>query len=312
MGLISLEKAALDLCQQSEKFIPTTIGLKAWRERLNLLQKMPVYQHEVTIMTEKILDEDQKKLTLQLFFPTNYQQKDKLSVVYFVHGGQFISGDAFCYHKLLAELANRGQVCVVFPEYCLAPESKAPAQLKQIKAGFEALSWLKDKYSLDLKRVICAGDDVGGGLALSLAYIATAPKIYKLLLLYPVVSAYFDNSSYYEFAGGYRISREQMKWAWQQYLGTDKAKDALYQPLLLSKKQLALMPETLIITAEADVTRSEGEAMGRKMRDAGVNVVEVGIQGIIHDFMMLNMLDKTNACRLAMNLAVDWIIKRKD
>ena len=129
----------------------------------------------------------------------------------------------------------------------------------------------------------------------------------KLLLFYPVVNANFDNPTYYEFAGGYRITREQMKWAWQQYLGELSPTNVMYSPLLRKFSELAVLPKTLILTAEADVLRNEGEAFGRKLRDADVDVSVARILGTIHDFVLLNALDETNACRLAMDMAVEFI-----
>lgn len=63
----------------------------------------------------------------------------------------------------------------------------------------------------------------------------------------------------------------------------------------------------MIINGQADVLRSEGEAFGEKLRCAGVDVTAVRIQGTIHDFVMLNALDQTNACRIAMDASVEWI-----
>lgn len=66
----------------------------------------------------------------------------------------------------------------------------------------------------------------------------------------------------------------------------------------------------LIITAQADVLRDEGEQFGKKLRAAGADVTAIRVQGAIHDFVMLNALDRTNACRTAMDAAVSWIVRR--
>lgn len=68
----------------------------------------------------------------------------------------------------------------------------------------------------------------------------------------------------------------------------------------------------MIITAQADVLRDEGEAFGEKLRRAGNDVSAIRVQGAIHDFVMLNALDQTNACRTAMDAAVDWIVRRNE
>lgn len=81
----------------------------------------------------------------------------------------------------------------------------------------------------------------------------------------------------------------------------------LATPLKASLKQLSNLPNTLIINGEADVLRDEGLAYANKLRKAGNNVTSIQIQGIIHDFVMLNSLDNTNACRVAMNISTSWI-----
>lgn len=307
MGLISLEEQAREICLSNRSFIPTTIGLKTWRERLRFDQKTPAQDQSVKIVKERVEIDEERSFDEYLYFPKD--QAKNLRVIYYIHGGQFISGGVNEYHKLLAELSRRCHACVVFPEYALAPERKAPAQMVQLRAGYLDLQRLAIKYSLDLSHLTVAGDDVGGGMAATLAMLSEARHLplKKLLLFYPVVNANFDNPTYYEFAGGYRITREQMKWAWQQYLGELSPTDVMYSPLLRKFSELAVLPKTLILTAEADVLRNEGEAFGRKLRDADVDVSVARILGTIHDFVLLNALDETNACRLAMDMAVEFI-----
>ena len=125
------------------------------------------------------------------------------------------------------------------------------------------------------------------------------------VLFYPVTDARFDTGSYAEFATGYFLRRDAMQWFWDQYT-TDPAERAQItaSPLRATPEQLAGLPPTLVITAEADVLRDEGEAFANKLRDAGVPVTAVRYQGVIHDFVMLNALAGTNAARSAVALAV--------
>ena len=75
-------------------------------------------------------------------------------------------------------------------------------------------------------------------------------------------------------------------------------------------EQLRGLPDAMILNGEADVLRDEGEAYAGKLREAGVDVTALRFQAIIHDFVMLNVLDQTNACRTAMNLSTDWICQK--
>lgn len=317
MRLISLEPAAEKLCLQRENvFVPTTIGLTVLREQLEFEQQQPVYIHPVKFRdVEVALSSNLGSLPVRLYFPDNLKPNEKVPTIFYIHGGQFVTGSLFSHDKLLRELVYRTHAAAVFPQYALAPEKKAPFQLQQLAECFLRLPELSKQNPLSLKRLLLVGDDVGGGMAVSLAIELLqkqlASPIYKLLLFYPVVNANFETSSYHQFAGGYDLTREQMKWCWQQYLATTEQKlDPHFSPLLATFAQLRQLPETLIITAEADPTRDEGEALARKLRDAGGRVAQIRFQGIIHDFVTKNQLDKTNACRLAMNIAVDWLKKR--
>lgn len=136
----------------------------------------------------------------------------------------------------------------------------------------------------------------------------SGPSISKQLLFYPVTDASFDTESYHQFAEGYFLQRDGMKWFWDQYT-TDPEERAQItaSPLRASLDQLSGLPEALIITGEADVLRDEGEAYADKLREAGVPVTAVRFQGIIHDFVMLNALADTNANKGALLLATAWL-----
>ncbi|GKS80484.1 lipase [Ligilactobacillus pabuli] len=313
MALISLEPEAREVCERAKRmnFVPTTISINVVRQRLALEQKSPVYLHQVQFKAETIdLGPKLGQVRVYLLFPTDIRQDEQLPVVFYIHGGQFIAGDHHSYNKLIREITVRSRVCLVFPEYSLAPEAQAPVQNQQLLAVFKQLPLLAAKYHLNLRRLILSGDDVGGGMAVSLALQTEAQQlpIYKMCLFYPVVNYNFDTFSYISFAGGYSLTRTQMKWSWDHYLGPQAAGNSVdFSPLLAAKEQLAALPETLVISAEADVVRDEGEALARKIRDAHVKTVQIRLQATIHDFVLKNELDTTDACRLAMNVAVDWI-----
>lgn len=97
-------------------------------------------------------------------------------------------------------------------------------------------------------------------------------------------------------------------WFWNQYAMSEQNRNQITaSPLRADFRQLAGLPDTMILNGEADVLRDEGEAFAVKLRGAGVNVTAVRFQGIIHDFVMLNALNQTKACRAAMDVSVAWI-----
>ena len=102
-----------------------------------------------------------------------------------------------------------------------------------------------------------------------------------------------------------------MIWFWNQYTANEAERAQITASLLRAcPEQLAGLPAALIINGEADVLRDDGEAYASKLLLAEVDVTAVRIRATIHDFVMLNALDQTNACRAAMDLAVSWLERK--
>src|SRR5262249_29651181 len=136
----------------------------------------------------------------------------------------------------------------------------------------------------------------------------SGPAIGGQLLFYPVTNADFETNSYKRFADGPWLTRSAMQWFWDQYLPDHNTrKDPTASPLLSSLEQLAGLTRALIITAESDVLRDEGEAYGRKPIEAGVEVVTPRYNATIHDFVMLNALADAAPTRAALMQAVDFL-----
>jgi acetyl esterase len=164
---------------------------------------------------------------------------------------------------------------------------------------------------MDPQRLAVAGDNVGGNLAAALTLMSKergGPDIRLQLLFYPVTDASFDTESYLQFAEGYHLRRDVMRWFWDQYTANPGERTQITaSPLRANLEQLKGLPPALIITAEADVVRDDGEAYANKLRETGCRVTAVRFQGIIHDFVMLNALKNTAANRAAMPLATSWL-----
>ncbi|WP_274392899.1 alpha/beta hydrolase fold domain-containing protein [Xanthomonas campestris] len=126
------------------------------------------------------------------------------------------------------------------------------------------------------------------------------------MLLWPVTDAAFDNGSYQQFQQGYFLSRNMMRWFWDSYTTDPAQRREIYaSPLQASVEQLKGLPPTLIQTAELDVLRDEGEAYGRKLDQAGVDVTVTRYNGLIHDYGLLNALSDVPAVRTAIRQAGD-------
>ncbi|MFF3904937.1 alpha/beta hydrolase [Streptomyces sp. NPDC001848] len=241
------------------------------------------------------------QVSLRVFRPAGAQ--GPLPVVLYVHGAGWVFGNAHTHDRLVRELTVRARAATVFVNYSLSPEAKYPTAVEEIYA---TLLWISEQgaaHGFDAARVAVAGDSVGGNMAAAITLLAKhrkGPRLAAQLLFYPVTDANFDTGSYQRFARGYFLSREGMKWFWDQYT-TDPAERAQItaSPLRASLEDLAGLPQALVIVAEADVLRDEGEAYAARLRAAGVPTTAVLYQGVIHDFVMLNALRDTCAARAA-------------
>jgi acetyl esterase/lipase len=230
-----------------------------------------------------------------------------LPVILYIHGAGWVFGNAHTHDRLVRELAVGAGAAVVFPEYDRSPEHRYPVALEQ---SWTVARWVVTDGAgkgLDPGRIAVAGDSVGGNMSAALTLLAKERgglPLVQQVLFYPVTDASFDTGSYHQFAEGYFLRRDGMQWFWDQYT-TDQAQRAeiTASPLRASTEQLTGLPPALVITAEADVLRDEGEAYANKLRTAGVPVTAVRFQGIIHDFVMLNALRETPAAQSAIELA---------
>ncbi|MFB7255557.1 alpha/beta hydrolase [Streptomyces nojiriensis] len=234
-----------------------------------------------------------------------------LPVVLYLHGAGWVFGNAHTHDRLVRELAVGARAAVVFPEYDLSPEARYPVAIEQ---NYSVAQWVAREghhKDLDGSRIAVAGDSVGGNMSAALTLMAKQRgdvRILHQVLFYPVTDAAFDTDSYAQFAEGYFLRRDAMRWFWDQYT-TDAAERAQItaSPLRASLDQLTGLPPALVITAEADVLRDEGEAYAARLRAAGVPVTALRVLGTIHDFVMLNALRETRAASLAIGQAVETL-----
>ncbi|MDX2822717.1 alpha/beta hydrolase [Streptomyces ipomoeae] len=231
-----------------------------------------------------------------------------LPVIIYIHGAGWVFGNAHTHDRLVRELAVGTGAAVVFPEYDLSPEARYPVAIEQ---NYAVARWIVTDGAtkgLDATRIAVAGDSVGGTMSAALTLMAKERgdvPLVQQVLFYPVTDAAFDTPSYHQFTEGYFLRRDAMQWFWDQYTTDEKQRaEITASPLRAPVEQLRDLPPALVITAEADVLRDEGEAYANKLRQAGVPVTSVRYQGIIHDFVMLNALRETHAAEAAINQAI--------
>jgi len=232
-------------------------------------------------------------------------------VFLFIHGGGWVLGDYQTHRRMVRDLVvYTGAVCV-FPAYTPSPEARYPVAIRQIFATLKWVATFGNEIGVDGNNLAVVGNSVGGNMAASVALMAKrkkGPAIKLQVLLWPVTDANFKTDSYKEFGEGRFLTRNMMKWFWDNYLPDKKDRKEIYAaPLQATLEQLEGLPPALIQTAESDVLRDEGEAYARKLNEAGVPVTLTRYGGLIHDYGLLNSLADIPAVKTALLQAASVI-----
>ncbi len=269
-------------------------------------QANPKDMKAVHIEERAILAGPSGTISLTLVRPEN--TNEPLPVLMYFHGGGWILGGFKTHEALVRELAVGADALVVFVNYTPSPEAKFPTPIEEAYAATKYIAEHPHEFNTADGKLAVAGDSVGGNMAIAVTLMAkerSGPKIQKQLLFYPVTDANFNNESYQQFAAGPWLTKPAMEWFWDAYAPEEKSRRELTAtPLNASIEQLKNLPPALVITAENDVLRDEGEAYARKLAEAGVEVTAMRCLATIHDFVMLNALKDTPAAKLALASAI--------
>lgn len=310
--MVQLESVAAEVCEESSKpplifQLPPSKG----RRILEEAQNQPVCMYPAQIQTTIVSAGIWGRIPLYLVIPECV--KSPADIIFYIHGAGWVFGNFHTHEKLVRELAARTGCIVAFPEYSRSPEAHYPVAIEQCFSVLYNLSKLLAGMGIQMNTdtLTVAGDSVGGNMAIAMTLMAKyrgGLKIQKQLLYYPVTNTCFDTGSYCEFAEDYYLYRAGMIWFWNQYTTSGRDRNQITaSPLRAGFDQLTGLPEAMILNGEADVLRDEGEAYARNLRTAGVPVTALRFQAIIHDFVMLNALDQTKACRAAMDVSTEWV-----
>ncbi|MGI8926441.1 MAG: alpha/beta hydrolase [Tepidiformaceae bacterium] len=220
----------------------------------------------------------------------------KPGIVYF-HGGGWVIGNIESHDATCRSLANASASVVVSVDYRLAPEHKFPAAPEDSYAATQWVVANAQSLGIDARRLAVAGDSAGGNLAAAVALMARdrgGPAISFQLLVYPVTNHAYDTASYRDNAEGYLLTKGGMVWFWDHYLRSPAdGADPLASPL--RAPSLAGLPPALVLTAEFDPLRDEGEAYGARLKEAGVRIEVRRYDGMIHGFFGNVALDQGRA-----------------
>ena len=216
-------------------------------------------------------------------------------ILIWCHGGGMVVGDLETADATARHLTVETGCVTVSVDYRLAPETKFPGACDDCYA---AAVWASDNAASilgDASRMAVGGDSAGGNLAAVVAQMArdrANPDLAFQLLVYPMTSLDFETSSYVDNADGYLLTRDSMKWYWDQYLG---ASDDPNHPYAVPSRAGSFknLPPALVITAEFDPLRDEGEAYAKRLEADGVPTTHSRYDGMIHGFFgMSGAVDK--------------------
>lgn len=205
-------------------------------------------------------------------------------VVVYYHGGGWVLGGIDSHEGTCRALANASGALVVSVDYRLAPEHPFPAAVEDAWAALEWVAANAAQLGGDPSRLAVAGDSAGGNLAAVVAIHARdagAPALRGQLLVYPVTDATMSHPSIEENASGYFLTKADMEWFFGHY-APERPDDWRLSPL--AAPDLSGLAPALVLTAEFDPLRDEGEAYARRLGDAGVPVELIRKDGLIHGF----------------------------
>ena len=222
------------------------------------------------------------ELPLHLHIPE--RAAGPLPVVVYFHGGGLVSGSIEMCSAVCARLAQELQAIVVAPSYRLAPEAPFPAATDD---SYAAVCWTAnniERFGGDPERIVVMGESAGGMLATVCAQRARdeqGPELAAQILLYPATDVEAETASRIEFADGPILGTEGARIMLSTYLGDlAHAASPLASPNRASS--LADLPPALVISAECDPLRDEGEAYGHAMKAAGVDAEVLRLPGMVH------------------------------
>jgi acetyl esterase/lipase len=214
-------------------------------------------------------------------------------VIVYYHGGGWVIGGLADYDRLGRLLAQRTGCTVLLVDYRLAPEYRFPTAVDD---SWAALRWA-DEHRAELAAapvaspgpLIVAGDSAGGNLSAVMAMRARAaggPAIALQVLVYPVTDSDLESTSYRDPANQLMLSRDSMVWFWDHY-APDPESRLHPDAAPLRSASFADLPPAVILTAEHDVLRDEGELYATRLLKAGVPVRHQRFVGQMHGFFTM-------------------------
>jgi acetyl esterase len=243
----------------------------------------------VGMVEDRVIPGPESDIPVRVYYPKGKQEVYPALVYY--HGGGWVVGNLDSHDNVCRALTNLANCVTISVDYRLAPEHKFPAAVVDSYAAVQYVYDHPESFQIDSNKIAVGGDSAGGNLAAVITNLAKdkgTPSICYQLLLYPSTNVGGEPTvSMKENAEGYFLTKGMMEWFRDCYLNSeeDDKKNPLLSPILY--EDLKELPPALVVTAEYDPLRDEGEAYAKKLADAGVEVESIRYDGAIHGFISM-------------------------
>lgn len=252
-----------------------------FHQKTNRTPQNAAKTEELTISTDK------SKIGIRIYTPSG---EGPFPVIVYFHGGGWVLGNLQTADSLLHSLTDSANCIVVSVDYRLAPEHKYPAAIEDCYAAVKWVSEQIDQYNGNPEQIIVCGDGAGGNLAAVTPIIAKergGPSISFQILIYPITDFSFATDSFKKYKSGYFLEASALNWFRSQYLNHHEERVNHYVSPMLAG-DLSGLPPALIITAEYDIVRDDGEEYAKRLREAGVKSQLIRFDGQIHGFLSMS------------------------
>ena len=278
-------KAMLDQMEAMGAPPVHTLSVAEARASMDAMVAMMGPGEDVACVEDRTIEADGQSLPVRIYRPEGLGDGPAPTLVFY-HGGGFVIGGLMSHDRDCRALANRGQCQVIAVDYRLAPEHPYPAAADDAAAALETIVADAGELGVDVEHLAVGGDSAGGNLAAGVALHARdvgIPLRFQLLI-YPAVDD--DDREMYpsrvENASGYMLDQESVEWFTNHYFPEGAPKHWRALPMLAESHD-GVAP-ALVITAEYDPLRDEGEAYAAKLEAAGVPAKATRYDGLIHGF----------------------------
>lgn len=236
----------------------------------------------VAMIEELNVPQKNHQIPIRIYRPKGKTTQESSAIIY-IHGGWFIAGSFETHDAVVRKLANQTESVIIFVDYRLAPEHPFPAGLNDC---IDIVKWVTDhaeSLGIDRDQIGIIGDSAGGALATSVS--TQVGELLKFqVLIYPAADNQLNTKSWEIYETGPVLNKEGGIQAWEWYHPEGKNHpDPLAVPILI--KDFKHTPPTLVLIAEHDALRDEGEELAQHMKDAGISVQTSFYKDMVHGFM---------------------------